>query len=110
MPTSIANSVLCHNSTTNWSDVSEFKIFTEQQKERCRRLTADVAKKTVEILNAEFDDKFQPAHKLSAKVNTCRSCHAKPSKERNTRGKMDCTSCHWEIDDNHHDMDKVSMR
>lgn len=110
MPKSIANSVLCHNSTTNWSSESGFKIFTQQQKERCRRLTADVAKKTVEILNAELDGKFQPVHKLSPKVSTCRSCHAKPSKQRDTRGKMDCTSCHWEIDDNHHGMDKITMR
>ena len=104
MPKSIANSVLCHNSTTNWSDVSEFKIFSEQQKERCRRLTVDVTKKTVEILNVEFDGKFQPAHKLSTNTNSCRSCHAKPGEMKNTRGKMDCGSCHWEIDDNHHDI------
>jgi len=110
MPTSIANSVLCHNSTTNWSAASEFKIFTDQQKERCRRLTADVTRKTVEILNTEFDGKFQPAHTLSVKVNACRSCHGKPSEIRNTRGKMDCTSCHWEIDGNHHGMDKITMR
>jgi len=110
MSKSIANSVLCHNSCTNWSFVSEFKIFTEQQKERCRRLTADVAKKTVEILNAEFDGKFQPIHKLSAATNTCRSCHAKPGEMKNTRGKMDCASCHWDIEDDHHDMDKITMR
>jgi hypothetical protein len=49
---SVAKSILCQDSKVNWSKASGFKIGSKQFLERCGRLTADVAGKTAEIINA----------------------------------------------------------
>src|SRR5690554_603848 len=43
---STSNSVLCHVSNTNWCKASGFSTGSNERKERCRRLTADVARMT----------------------------------------------------------------
>ncbi len=98
---SVSNSVLCHVSVTRWCKASGHKTFTKPQKERCKRLSADTAKKTVEILNAHFASRFTAAQKLDEKTQVCRSCHTKGSKLQNTRGKMSCNSCHSSLPDDH---------
>ncbi|MBW7989358.1 MAG: C_GCAxxG_C_C family protein [Planctomycetes bacterium] len=98
---SVSNSVLCHVSVTRWCKVSGHKTFTKPQKERCKRLSAETAKKTVEILNAHFASRFSAARKHNEKTQQCRSCHTKGSELQNTRGKMSCTSCHSSIADDH---------
>ncbi len=95
-PTSVANSVLCHASVTNWCEVSGYKAFSKERSERCGRLTADVAKKAVELLNAVHEGTFVPAYPLDDKTKSCKSCHTKGSALENTRGKMACWSCHTE--------------
>ncbi len=50
-PRSVARSVLCHVSLGRWCAASGNKIGSPEMKERCRRLTAEVAAKTVELLN-----------------------------------------------------------
>ena len=98
---SVSSSVLCHVSCTRWCKVSGHKTFTKLQKERCKRLTADTAKKTVEILNAHFASRFAAALKHDEKTGQCMSCHTKGSELQNTCGKMSCTSCHSSIADGH---------
>jgi NADH pyrophosphatase NudC (nudix superfamily) len=91
---SISVSVLCHVSVTKWCKVSGHKAFSKAQKERCKRLAADTARKTVEVLNAHFVGQTSVARQFNKKTKECRSCHTKGSELQNTRGKMSCTSCH----------------
>jgi hypothetical protein len=84
-----------------WCKVSGYKAYTKPQKERCKRLTADTAKKVVEILNAHFTTSFRTTLKHDEKTGQCMSCHTKGSELQNTRGRMDCNSCHTTLPDNH---------
>jgi hypothetical protein len=93
-PTSVSKSVLCHASTTRWGKKTGFEISSNERKERCRRLTADVAAKTVEILNSYFNNSFITQHHNNETVNNCMACHGSKGKLGNTTGKMNCTSCH----------------
>ena len=54
IPPSIANSELCRISRENWYRSSGYKS-RDKSHERCIRLIADIAKKTVELLNSSFD-------------------------------------------------------
>jgi len=98
---SASTSILCHVSLTRWCRDSGHKTFTKQQKERCRRVTADTAKKTVEILNAHFAGGFSRAYQFDQDVKTCKSCHTKGSEKSNTRGKMRCGTCHFTLPAEH---------
>ena len=101
MQTSVPKSVLCHVSLTRWCKASGHKTFSNQQKERCRRVTADTAKKTVEVLNARFADGFWPTHEFEQDVKTCKACHTKGSEKSNSRGKMRCGTCHFTLATEH---------
>lgn len=87
--TSVSDSPLCHASNAKWIKVSGFGLSTPERKERCARLTADVAAKAVELLNAYKAGKFAPTFKLDDTTAGCLSCHA-DSQE----GRMACTTCH----------------
>ena len=91
--TSVSGSPLCHASVTNWCKVSKAGAESKERSERCARLTADVAKHTVELLNAQADGKFAAAVKLPDSITGCMSCHGKTGMN-NTRGKMTCVQCH----------------
>lgn len=93
-PTSIAGSFLCHASTTRWGKVSGLRIDSKERKERCRRLTADIAAKTVTILNTYHDNNFVAHSNVNETVGSCMTCHGSSGKLGNTSGKMTCTSCH----------------
>jgi len=95
-PTSISNSVQCHASNTNWSKASGYEIKTKQQKERCRRLTADVVTQTVTIINQFFSNNFMISANANETVRTCMTCHGKEGKLADTSGKMHCSTCHSE--------------
>lgn len=101
MQTSVPKSVLCHVSLTRWCKASGHKTFSNQQKERCRRVTADTAKKTAEVLNAHFAGGFSSAHKFEQEVKTCKACHTKSSEMSNSRGKMRCGTCHFSLPTEH---------
>jgi hypothetical protein len=93
-PTSVAKSSLCHVSTARWGKQAGYRIDSDQRKERCRRLTADVASHTVEMLNAYFDNEFMATHHQNEAATNCVACHGSEGKLGNTSGKMNCTSCH----------------
>jgi hypothetical protein len=92
---SVSHTSLCHASVSTWCKAAKFKAFSKERSERCGWLTASVAKYTVEMLNKHAEAGFKPAHKLSAAVQWCRSCHDKGSALENTRGMMDCGGCHF---------------
>ena len=78
-----SDSPLCHISVGKWMKKEGVKFFTPERKERCARLSADVAVKTVEFLNLWADGKFVPVHFNQAKMhqqttqNNCMECHTK---------------------------------
>ncbi len=81
---SVSNSPLCHISVGRWMKKENVGFFTPQRKERCARLAADVAMKTVELLNEYKKGTYKPLypvsqakfHKLPAQ-NNCIDCHTK---------------------------------
>jgi NADH pyrophosphatase NudC (nudix superfamily) len=101
IPKSLSLSVLCHVSVTKWCKISGHKISSKPQKERCRRLAADTARKTVEILNAQIAGQFSKTRQFNKITSQCKSCHTKGSELQNSRGKMSCTQCHSLQPDNH---------
>jgi hypothetical protein len=76
-----SNSPLCHISVGKWMKKEDVKFFSPERKERCARLAADVATKTVELLNDWIDGKYVPVHGSQAKThdmpaqNNCANCH-----------------------------------
>lgn len=95
-PTSESKSVLCHASTTRWCKKAEHTIGSKERKERCRRLTADIAAQTVTMLNDYFSNSFIANAHDNESVRTCTTCHGPQGKVANTSVKMDCNSCHEE--------------
>ncbi len=95
-PKSVANSPLCHVSVSNWCKKTGYKSFSAERAERCGRLTADVAKKLVEILNDVYAGRFTPKYSLDQRTQSCRGCHCKGGTLQDTRGKMACWVCHTE--------------
>ena len=95
-PTSVARSALCHASTTRWGKATGFRIDSNERKERCRRLTADIAAQTVTILNDYHQNAFVANAQDNETVRTCMTCHGNEGKLGNTTGKMECTPCHTE--------------
>jgi hypothetical protein len=79
-------SVLCHISVGRWCKASGAEMLGPQMKERCRRLTADVAVKTVELLNHNLGKPLAPVA-----VNKDVKAPKEPPK---ALGKMDCNTCH----------------
>ena len=88
-----AQSVLCHNSVSQWSFASGHDMHSKERSERCARLTAEVAFKTVEILNAKIDNKFAFSG-YSESVKYCGTCHGRGKESDIAKGKMDCQPCH----------------
>lgn len=96
--TSVACSVLCHVSAGRWCAASGNEIGSPEMKERCRRLTAEVAAKTVALLNANLREPCKFAG-LSPEVKSCLSCHGKDLHD--TIGQMQCTVCHQQLSKEH---------
>jgi hypothetical protein len=94
MPTSVANAFMCHASASRWVKTTGLRIDSQERIERCRRLTADIAAKTVSILNDYHENIFMANMHDNETVRTCMTCHSQKGKVANTNGKMNCTSCH----------------
>lgn len=78
---STSNSPLCHVSVGKWMKKEGVGFLSPQQMERCARLSADVAGRTVEYLNMEVDRQFTAASKSQVTLNgmpsqnNCTECH-----------------------------------
>lgn len=94
--TSVSNSVLCHASNTNWCKASGFPVDSPERKERCRRLTGDVARQVTTSLNAVFSHAYITNTHPNEGANSCVACHGDEGKLKNTSVKMSCNSCHSE--------------
>jgi hypothetical protein len=95
---SVAGSVLCHVSVGKWCETSGWEVGSPEMIERCRRLTAEVAAKTVELLNASLQGPCEFAG-LGAEVKSCLSCHGKDLHD--TVGQMRCSTCHQQLSKKH---------
>lgn len=93
-PTSVSGSSLCHVSNTKWAKKAGYRVDSDQRKERCRRLAADVAAHTVTTLNLYFDDAFVTNGHDSDESKECMECHSGHGGLGNASGQMNCTSCH----------------
>ncbi|WP_185826756.1 cytochrome C [Shewanella canadensis] len=92
---SVANSILCHSSISNWSKASG-KTFA-QKGERCKRLSASIAFHLVELLNIAYKGDTLPQSKPSDEAQACQSCHgvdATMSSAASVKTDMECTTCH----------------
>ncbi len=93
---SISNSVLCHASNTNWCKESGFHVNSNERRERCRRLSSDVAKKVTVALNEISTSTYITNKHNNHEANSCITCHGDEGKLKNTSAKMSCNSCHSE--------------
>jgi hypothetical protein len=80
-----ADSPVCHISVGKWMQAEGAAFLTAERAERCARVSASIAMKTAEMLNAWADSggKYTPVHKPLANVlnngitsqNNCTDCH-----------------------------------
>jgi len=91
---SVAHSTLCHASTANWGKASGFKIDSDERKERCRRLSGEVAAKVTGTLNTFFSNSYVTEYPNNENAGACLACHGQDGKLNNISGQMDCNSCH----------------
>jgi hypothetical protein len=78
---SVSNSPVCHLSVGKWMKKEGVGFLSPQQMDRCARVAADMAMKTVELLNLWADGKFEPtttapvmANEIPSQ-NNCTECH-----------------------------------
>jgi hypothetical protein len=86
-----SRSVLCHVSVGTWCHASGCTIDSKEKTERCRRLTVDVAMKTVELLNEHCSVARAVSESTSARPAASESGAKQPPE---VMGKMRCDTCH----------------
>jgi hypothetical protein len=94
LPTSVSGSPLCHVSVTKWCEASGFESGSDERKERCGRLTGEVAGRAAEILNAMADGTFAAAFVNPESVTGCNGCHGDDGAIANVHAKSECLQCH----------------
>lgn len=101
VPRSVAHSVLCHPSVSLWCKASGYPVAGKEHMERCARLTADAAMRTVIVLNEGLSG--GPARPMSAdeQVGRCNACHGRNGEQKDALGRMTCGSCHSGLLDGH---------
>lgn len=94
--TTVADSPLCHISVTKWAQAANATINGDEKKDRCAKLTGDVAAKTIELLNAKLiHGNFTKTYTVPEEFAACMSCHqGTDSMLDNEQGKMNCVICH----------------
>ncbi len=93
LPQSSCGSPLCHVSVSKWCVVSGYKAGSTERKERCGRLTGDVAAQTVKLLNDWYNNQFQQTYQTPGVVTACMTCHGSSYKD-NVKSVMTCDQCH----------------
>lgn len=96
--TTVCNSPLCHQSSGKWAHAAGKLQSDPERSERCGKLAADCAYKTVELLNAWKAGTITYAKKApdfqdSVENERCFSCHV-TSPNNYVQGKMGCLDCH----------------
>jgi hypothetical protein len=83
IPKTVAGSPLCHISVGRWMAEADKPLASAERKDRCARVAASVAYRTVELLNAWKDGTYVtqgviPAKKYAIQAqNNCTDCHGK---------------------------------
>lgn len=90
----VAGSTLCHPSVSSWCTEAGYKATSGERAERCARLTADTAARTVEMLNDFHSGKFRATFVAPESVTGCMSCHSLGQGNVQPTVKMDCGQCH----------------
>jgi len=80
---SIADTPICHISVGKWMNKEGVKFFGIERKERCARLSADIAMYTAQLLNEWADGTYKPRNEPLANAldnqitsqNNCGECH-----------------------------------
>jgi hypothetical protein len=101
MTTYKAKSVLCHVSLANWMTAGDTTLEKPVWVERCIRLTSDLVTRTVELLNAYHADHPKTLAgilSLTAETQSCMECHTHDKERYDSLAKMNCTTCHSDID------------
>jgi hypothetical protein len=93
LPQSASHSPLCHASVTMWCEAATIKEATTERKERCARLTGDVAAYAAQLLNDNLAGVFNPLYSTPQTVTDCMACHGSAMID-NVASKMECNSCH----------------
>ena len=88
-----SGSILCHVSVTEWCKAAAKVQTSADRKERCARLTGDVAAYAAKILNDEFAGTFAATYVPPAAIATCNSCHTLGDMNI-VAAKMNCVQCH----------------
>lgn len=96
-----SGSVLCHVSCTKWCNVSGVAINDAKRKERCARLTGDVAAKAAELLNAHYESSFSAEYVPPASIASCMVCHSAEGTMKNVASKSECNQCHGDYEKAH---------
>ncbi|MEW5705622.1 MAG: C-GCAxxG-C-C family protein [Actinomycetota bacterium] len=87
-----SDSPLCHISVGRWMKKADRGFWSPERKDRCARLSADVAVQTVKLLNELADGKFKASHELQPAIfnitaqSNCTDCHTAGVPAVNTKG------------------------
>ncbi|ABS26684.1 C-GCAxxG-C-C family protein [Anaeromyxobacter sp. Fw109-5] len=92
----VPGSHLCHASVTTWCAANGVAATSPDKLARCARLSADVAGKTAELLNAYLAGETFTATPLDDASKGCGGCHSKDSAAvgPSVASGMSCNSCH----------------
>jgi len=97
LPTNASGSVLCHISVSKWCYANKLEATSKERSERCGRITADVCRKAIEIMNAKIKQgqDYKGTFAVQPAVTGCGECHMTKGNDANwAKGVMDCTPCH----------------
>ncbi len=103
IPPSTAHSVLCHLSVSVWCKTSGHRVGSKEHMERCARLTADTARRTVLVLNESLSQGLVPAMTAEESAGRCNACHGREGTRKDALARMTCGSCHTTLSDKHPD-------
>jgi hypothetical protein len=78
-----SDSPLCHISVGKWMKKEQASFNSPERRDRCARLSADVAMKTVALLNDWADGKYKPSHAYGSNV-----------RDNGITTQLNCTECH----------------
>ena len=102
-------SVLCHVSCTKWCEAAGVAINDVKRKERCARLTGDVAAKAAELLNAHYGSGFTAEYVPPASIAACMACHGAEGTKKNVASKSECEQCHGDYEKAHSSVGQKSI-
>lgn len=80
MPLTVTKSPLCHLSVGKWMKVADKELRSPERRERCARVTANVAYHLVELMNSWKDNKYSAEGELPSSCGitaqqNCTDCH-----------------------------------